>query len=148
MRADTILLTANALGFCAAFVQFSLAQNNTVKILVPREERGNPIYPPAARVLREAGYTVPARSAHRATKRELAESGLILAMTTGHARALRRMCADAGVDAARVRRRDGGGEREVGTVDVGVDTAGAVERLDVGVAGGCGRRRSWCPYCR
>lgn len=69
---------------------------------VSDEERGNPIYPPAARVLREAGYPVPVRSAHRATRRELAESGLILAMTTGHARALRRMCADAGVDAARI----------------------------------------------
>lgn len=45
MRADAILLLANALWFCAAFVQFSLAQNNTVKILVPREERGNPIAP-------------------------------------------------------------------------------------------------------
>lgn len=45
MRADTIILIANALWFCAAFVQFSLAQNNTVKILVPREERDNPIAP-------------------------------------------------------------------------------------------------------
>lgn len=45
MRVDTILLIANALWFCAAFVQFSLAQANTVKILVPREERNNPIAP-------------------------------------------------------------------------------------------------------
>ena len=45
MRFDTILLIANALWFCAAFVQFSLAQSNTVKILVPREERGNPLVP-------------------------------------------------------------------------------------------------------
>ena len=45
MRVDTILLVANALWFCAAFVQFSLAQANTVKILVPREERGNPLVP-------------------------------------------------------------------------------------------------------
>jgi hypothetical protein len=45
MRADTVILVANALWFCAAFVQFSLAQGNTVKILVPREERNNPIAP-------------------------------------------------------------------------------------------------------
>ncbi|HEX7789346.1 MAG TPA: hypothetical protein VF467_02330 [Afipia sp.] len=48
MRADMVLLIANALWFCAAFVQFSLAQNNTVKILVPREERSNPIVPTLA----------------------------------------------------------------------------------------------------
>jgi hypothetical protein len=45
MRADTLILIANGLWFCAAFVQFSLAQANTVKILVPREERANPIVP-------------------------------------------------------------------------------------------------------
>lgn len=60
MRADTILLTANALWFCAAFVQFSLAQNNTVKILVPREERGNPIAPTlAASVAFLGGMNLP-----------------------------------------------------------------------------------------
>jgi hypothetical protein len=42
--ADFILLL-NTLWFCAAFVQFSIAQGNTLKILVPREERGNPIAP-------------------------------------------------------------------------------------------------------
>ena len=31
--------------FVAAFIQFSIAQGNTLKILVPREERGNPIAP-------------------------------------------------------------------------------------------------------
>lgn len=45
MRFDTVILVANALWFCAAFVQFGLAQGNTVKILVPREERSNPIAP-------------------------------------------------------------------------------------------------------
>jgi len=45
MRADTIILIANTLWFCGAFIQFTLAQNNTVKILVPREERNNPIVP-------------------------------------------------------------------------------------------------------
>jgi hypothetical protein len=45
MRFDTVLLAANMLWFCAAFVQFGLMQANTVKILVPREERSNPIAP-------------------------------------------------------------------------------------------------------
>ena len=40
-----VLFLLNALWFTAAFVQFSIAQTNTVKILVPREERGNPLVP-------------------------------------------------------------------------------------------------------
>lgn len=65
---------------------------------VSAEEQGNPIYPPAARVLREAGYDVPARRAHRASDAELRESGLILAMTVGHARSLRRRMSELGLD--------------------------------------------------
>ena len=42
--ADVVLLL-NALWFGGAFIQFSIAQGNTLKILVPREERGNPIAP-------------------------------------------------------------------------------------------------------
>ena len=45
MHVADLVLLANALWFGAAFIQFSLAQNNTLKILVPREERGNPIAP-------------------------------------------------------------------------------------------------------
>ena len=41
---DFILLL-NTLWFGAAFIQFSIDQGNTLKILVPREERGNPIAP-------------------------------------------------------------------------------------------------------
>ncbi len=41
--------------------------------------------------------------------------------------------------AAGRRRRDGGAEREVGRVAVAVGGVGAVEALDVGVPGGCGR---------
>ncbi len=60
MRFETVILVANALWFCAAFVQFSLAQNNTVKILVPREERGNPIVPTlAASVAFLGGMNLP-----------------------------------------------------------------------------------------
>ena len=45
MRFADFVLLLNALWFGAAFVQFSVAQGNTLKILVPREERGNPIAP-------------------------------------------------------------------------------------------------------
>ncbi len=45
MRFADFVLLLNALWFAAAFVQFSVLQRNTLKILVPREERGNPIAP-------------------------------------------------------------------------------------------------------
>ena len=43
MRFSDFVLLLNALWFGGAFIQFSIAQHNTLKILVPREERGNPI---------------------------------------------------------------------------------------------------------
>ena len=45
MRFSDFVLILNALWFGAAFVQFSVAQGDTLKILVPREERENPIAP-------------------------------------------------------------------------------------------------------
>ena len=45
MRFADFVLLFNALWFGAAFIQFSIAQGSTLKILVPREERGNPITP-------------------------------------------------------------------------------------------------------
>ncbi|MGV7212372.1 hypothetical protein [Bradyrhizobium sp. UFLA05-112] len=45
MRFSDFVLLFNALWFGGAFIQFSIAQRNTLKILVPREERGNPIAP-------------------------------------------------------------------------------------------------------
>ena len=45
MRFSDIVLLLNTLWFGGAFIQFSIAQHNTLKILVPREERGNPIAP-------------------------------------------------------------------------------------------------------
>ena len=45
MRLSDVILFLNTLWFCGAFIQFSIAQGNTLKILVPREERGNPIAP-------------------------------------------------------------------------------------------------------
>ncbi|MGO1593563.1 MAG: low molecular weight protein-tyrosine-phosphatase [Ancrocorticia sp.] len=69
---------------------------------VSDEESGGPIYPPAAAMLRENGYPVPVRRAHQATPAELTESGLILAMTVGHARALRPTLERLGVPLERV----------------------------------------------
>jgi hypothetical protein len=45
MRFADVVLFLNTLWFCGAFIQFSVVQGNTLKILVPREERGNPIAP-------------------------------------------------------------------------------------------------------
>ena len=45
MRFLDFVLLLNALWFTAAFIQFSIAQGNTFKILVPREARENPIAP-------------------------------------------------------------------------------------------------------
>jgi len=45
MRFADFVLLLNTLWFTGAFIQFSVAQHNTLKILVPREERGNPIAP-------------------------------------------------------------------------------------------------------
>src|SRR5262245_18988151 len=45
MRFSDIILLLNALWFGGAFIQFSIAQGNTLKILVPREQRANPIAP-------------------------------------------------------------------------------------------------------
>ena len=45
MRFADFVLLLNTLWFGGAFIQFSIAQGNTLKILVPREERGNPIAP-------------------------------------------------------------------------------------------------------
>ena len=45
MRFLDFVLLFNTLWFGGAFIQFSIAQGNTLKIRVPREERGNPIAP-------------------------------------------------------------------------------------------------------
>jgi hypothetical protein len=45
MGFSDFILLLNTLWFGGAFIQFSIAQNNTLKILVPREERGNLIAP-------------------------------------------------------------------------------------------------------
>jgi len=48
MHLSDFVLFLNALWFGGAFIQFSVAQRNTLKILLPREERSNPIAPTLA----------------------------------------------------------------------------------------------------
>ncbi len=45
MTLAQIVFLLNGLWFFAAFIQFSVAQNNTLKILVPREARDNELVP-------------------------------------------------------------------------------------------------------
>ena len=60
MRFPDFVLLLNTLWFGGAFLQFSIAQGNTLKILVPREERGNPIAPTlAASVAFLGGINLP-----------------------------------------------------------------------------------------
>jgi protein-tyrosine phosphatase len=56
---------------------------------ISSEELGNPIDPRAARVLREAGYSVPTGTAHQVTRDDIGTRDLLLPMTAQHARRLR-----------------------------------------------------------
>lgn len=67
------------------------------------EEHGHPIDRRAAQVLTAHGYRVPAHSARRITRSDLAAADLVLAMTSAHARALRALARDDAALAARVR---------------------------------------------
>jgi protein-tyrosine phosphatase len=55
------------------------------------EEHGNPIDHRAQQVLRAHGYPVPRRGARQVAPTDLTASDLVLAMTSVHARALRRL---------------------------------------------------------
>lgn len=102
---------------------------------VSSEENGKGVYPPAQRVLREAGYDIPNRRAHRVTDAELSESGLILAMTSGHARELRKRCLAAGVPVERIhlwREFDGSG---LSPAPAGCFGSGGVLANDAGASG-------------
>ena len=60
MHLSDFILLLNALWFGGAFIQFSVAQANTLKILLPREERSNPIAPTlAASVAFLGGINLP-----------------------------------------------------------------------------------------
>ncbi|PFG34766.1 low molecular weight protein-tyrosine-phosphatase [Sanguibacter antarcticus] len=68
---------------------------------VTSEEVGNPIDRRARAVLVAAGYSDAALDAHRARRTDaadLAERDLVLAMTTDHARVLRRLAETSGTD--------------------------------------------------
>ncbi|WP_315309886.1 low molecular weight protein-tyrosine-phosphatase [uncultured Actinomyces sp.] len=65
---------------------------------VSDEEQGNPIDRRAARVLRDAGYTVPDHRARQIRAAELGEWDLILAMTSRHLGILQRLADRAGVE--------------------------------------------------
>ncbi|WP_029067851.1 low molecular weight protein-tyrosine-phosphatase [Jonesia quinghaiensis] len=70
---------------------------------VSDEEAGNPIDHRARRALLDAGYTDATIAAHRARQIEASDIGshdLILAMTTSHARAIRRLADQAGTPEA------------------------------------------------
>lgn len=55
------------------------------------EEHGNPIDSRAQDVLRDRGYDVPRRAARQVRPTDLTGNDLVLAMTSTHARALRRL---------------------------------------------------------
>ena len=65
---------------------------------VSDEEQGNPIDRRAARVLRDAGYTVPDHRARQIRVGELREWDLILAMTSRHLSVLERLAERVGVE--------------------------------------------------
>lgn len=70
---------------------------------VSAEESGNSMDSRARWTLKEAGYRVPrAHRAHRATPHELRDADLVLAMTLGHARALKAMLLDASAELSKV----------------------------------------------
>lgn len=64
---------------------------------VSTEETGHGIDYRAQAELARAGYPTPAHRAHQATRTELSQADLILAMTTGHVRGLERLCARYGL---------------------------------------------------
>ncbi len=83
--------------------QAGLTQIVVTSAGVSSEEHGNPIDSRAQYVLSQAGYALPDKHcAHRASDYELQEADLILAMTVGHARALKPMLLTAGTDLAKV----------------------------------------------
>ena len=65
---------------------------------VSDEEAGNPIDRRAARVLRDAGYTVPDLRARQISAGELGEWDLVLAMTSRHLSVLERLAERVGVE--------------------------------------------------
>lgn len=70
---------------------------------VSAEEECNRIDPRAAATLRNEGHGVPGGRARQVTKGEMGRHDLVLAMTSGHARALRRRAEADGADPSVIR---------------------------------------------
>ena len=100
---------------------------------VSDEERGNPIDPRAARVLREYGHGVPDHRARQVQAGELAEWDLILAMTGRHLSALNRLRERAGLAVGGPAGAGAGGGR-MGAIGAGGGLLGAI-RVDGGAGG-------------
>ena len=62
---------------------------------VSDEEHGNPLYPPAARTLREHGIPYGPHTAHRVTPEEVASADLVLIMDASNRRLLQRLAGPA-----------------------------------------------------
>ena len=60
---------------------------------VSREEEGNPIYPPAARMLRSKGIPFSGHRAHRISASEAARADLIIIMDSSNLRIIRQIIA-------------------------------------------------------
>ncbi|QJC21162.1 low molecular weight protein-tyrosine-phosphatase [Arcanobacterium buesumense] len=101
---------------------------NVTSAGVSTEETGNPIDRRAQAVLREHGYDIPRdHYAHQATPAELLQADLVLAMTTGHARSLRRMMINAGL-----------GEEHISRIHLWREFDGTVQPADAGAFGSGG----------
>ncbi|MDO5495844.1 MAG: low molecular weight phosphotyrosine protein phosphatase, partial [bacterium] len=70
---------------------------------VSAEERGNPVDSRANAALRRGGRATFRHTARRVTPEDMATSDLILAMTSSHARTLRRWAEEWGTDASKIR---------------------------------------------
>ena len=103
-RPSRILMVCTG-NICRSTMAHAIAEQSAARAGIPilvdsagvsDEERGNPIDPRAARVLRDAGYDVPDHRARQVSASELGQWDLVLAMTGRHLRALQRLADRAG----------------------------------------------------
>jgi protein-tyrosine phosphatase len=89
----------------ARFAEAGLADRVVVDSTgISDEERGNPIDRRARTALAARGYEVPGHAARQTSGADLREHDLVLAMTSSHARALRRLGGDVAGDRVRMYR--------------------------------------------
>ena len=103
-RPTRILMVCTG-NICRSTMAHAIAEQSAARAGIPivvdsagvsDEERGNPIDPRAARVLREAGYDVPDHRARQVSAVELGQWDVVLAMTGRHLGALQRLANRAG----------------------------------------------------